>query len=316
MFEIGIIDHLEGPSNTDSRQIYNEVADLVKLADSLGIRYAFFAEHHAHAHHGHLPTPPLFALHLASQTKQIHLGTAVTCLNLHDPLDIAEQFAVADVLTNGRIAPGFGSGSTDEESILFNRPILDEPTRHAQFFSALQQVKSAWSDSARLLPKPSPDLAARTWLAVNSPGAAQIAGQLNFNMLFSHLRTVEQYHQFANIYHQSRGTRKIAANRPIFVAETDEQAARLAEPALRTLWRRFQSEGKIPKEKSEPTSIPDLCTHPINFFVGSPATVAEKLRDLRKHFPFDILNVEVRWDGLSHEIIRQSLQRLMQDALE
>ena len=71
----------------------------MRLADRLGVKYAWFAEHHAHAHYGHLPTPLLYALHLAGQTKQIQLGTAIICLNLHDPLDVAEQVAVADVLS-------------------------------------------------------------------------------------------------------------------------------------------------------------------------------------------------------------------------
>src|SRR5258706_295380 len=97
MFHIALTDHLEGPLDQPSTQIYNEVADLILLADHLAVRYAFFTEHHAHTHQGHLPTPLLFALHLANQTKQIHLGTAVICANLHHPLDIAEQVAVADL---------------------------------------------------------------------------------------------------------------------------------------------------------------------------------------------------------------------------
>ena len=118
-FVIGLTDHLEGPRDQPSAAIFDEVADLVRLADQLGVQYAWFSEHHAHAHYGHLPTPLLFALHLAGQTQNIRLGTAIICLNLHHPLDVAEQVAVADVLTKGRMAVGFGSGSTPEEFGLF-----------------------------------------------------------------------------------------------------------------------------------------------------------------------------------------------------
>ena len=62
MFTIGLTDHLEGPRDRPSAAIFDEVADLVRLADDLGVRYAWFSEHHAHAHHGHLPRPLLFAL--------------------------------------------------------------------------------------------------------------------------------------------------------------------------------------------------------------------------------------------------------------
>ena len=69
LFDIGLTDHLEG-RDRPSAEIFDEVADLVRLADDLGVGYAWFTEHHAHAHHGHLPTPLLFALHLAGQTRR------------------------------------------------------------------------------------------------------------------------------------------------------------------------------------------------------------------------------------------------------
>jgi alkanesulfonate monooxygenase SsuD/methylene tetrahydromethanopterin reductase-like flavin-dependent oxidoreductase (luciferase family) len=101
MFAIALADHLEGPASRPSGEIFNEVADLVRLADEGGVGNAFFTEHHAHVHLGHLPTPLLLALHLAGQTRQIQLGTAVICANLHHPLEVAEQVAVADLLTAG-----------------------------------------------------------------------------------------------------------------------------------------------------------------------------------------------------------------------
>src|SRR5688572_4405806 len=106
MIAIGTTDHVEGPLERGSREVFDEVADLVRLADELGVRYAWFSEHHDHVHRGHLPTPLLFALHMLTQTKQIELGSAVICLNLHHPLDVAEQIAVADVLSNGRLSIG------------------------------------------------------------------------------------------------------------------------------------------------------------------------------------------------------------------
>lgn len=330
MFDIGLTDHFEGPVTRPSAEIYEEVADLVGLADDLGVRYAFFTEHHAHVHLGHLPTPLLFALHLAHQTKQIHLGTAVICANLHHPLDIAEQVAVADLLTAGRLAPGFGSGSTPGELTLFNLPQSDEDQRHAQFKQSLETIVNAWQAGAECrelrdhraapdtsamppttLPRPRPDLPARCWLAVNSLGAARLAGHFNFNVLFSHLRTPEQYNHYRAAYHAAGGKRLIAANRPVYVGRDDATAWQEAEPALRTLWRRFQHEGKIPAETTEPRNVQDLCAYPINFIVGGQDSVARQLLDLHQGCAFDVANVEVRWARLSHQQVRQSLERLM-----
>src|SRR5690348_7796925 len=132
MIALGLTDHLEAPSDQSSRQIFDTVIHQTRIADDLGFEYAWFAEHHAHAHFGHLPAPLLLALHLAGQTKQIRLGTAIICLNLHHPLSIAEQTATADLLSGGRMAIGFGSGSTPEEFALFGLPVTEESERHDQ----------------------------------------------------------------------------------------------------------------------------------------------------------------------------------------
>jgi alkanesulfonate monooxygenase SsuD/methylene tetrahydromethanopterin reductase-like flavin-dependent oxidoreductase (luciferase family) len=328
-FAIGLTDHVEGPQNQAATTIFDEVSDLVCLADQLGVHYAWFAEHHAHAHHGHLPTPLLFALHLAGQTRRIRLGTAIICLNLHHPLDVAEQVAVADLLSGGRLAVGFGSGSTPAENELFGFCESQEDERHLRFEESLRIICSAWkrtqtgtepevshlessTGAHQLLPKPSVDLQRRCWVAVNSPGSARIAGKLDFNVLFSHLRTPDQYRQFVEIYRAAGGTGLVAANRPVFVGPDDASAFALAEPALRILWRRFHQEGKIPVERTEPSLPVDLCGHPINFLVGGPGTVARQLLELHEEVPFDVANLELRWAGMPHEMVRGSLQRLME----
>lgn len=327
MFTIGLTDHLEGPNDRPSREVFDEVSDLVRQADRLGVRYAWFAEHHAHAHQGHLPTPLLLALHLAGSTQDIRLGCAVICLNHHHPLDVAEQVAVADTLTRGRMAVGFGSGSTPEEARLFGVTAMEEAERHARFREALGVIRAAWGGRwpetpryfsvppHRSLPAPQGDLPGRSWVAVNSTGAARVAGEFGFNILFSHLRTPEQYREYRGVYREAGGKGLVAANRPVFVGPDDATAFDRAEPALRTLWRRFRQEGKIPADTPEPTNPADLCGHPINFIVGGPESVARQLLDLHERVPFDVANVEVRWAGLSHETVRDSLRRLMEDVM-
>lgn len=323
MFSLGITDHLEGPADRPSHQIYEEVAELVRLADSIGIEYFWFAEHHAHAHHGHLPSPLLLALHLAGLTKRIRLGTAIICLNLHHPLDVAEQVAVADHLSGGRMAVGFGSGSTPEEFALFGLKETEEEERHARFAEALRIIRQAWTGEMRQeprqyfqvpshksLPISDPTLTSRCWLAVNSIGAAKIAGEMNFSMLFSHLRTPAQYRQYVDAYRQAGGSGKIAINRPVIVAETDSTAWQEAEEAVRTLWRRFRAEGKIGANVPEPSSVRECCGHPLNFLVGSPESLGRQLCELHSEVAFDVANLEIRWAGLSHEQVRHSLELL------
>jgi alkanesulfonate monooxygenase SsuD/methylene tetrahydromethanopterin reductase-like flavin-dependent oxidoreductase (luciferase family) len=320
---LGITDHLEGPRDGASADVYAAIAAQTRLADEVGIEYAWFAEHHAHAHHGHCPSPLLFALHVAGRTKRIKLGTAIICLNLHHPLAVAEQCATADLLMNGRGAFGFGSGSTPEEFELFGETVTDEAPRHGRFEAALRLIQAAWSgrieaaDGAAFgvpphqpLPVASADMTSRSWIAANSAGAARIAGALGFNMLFSHLRTPAQYREYFAAYRQAGGTGLIAANRPIHLAADDATAWTRAEPALRTLWRRFRAEGKIPADTPEPRDVRDLCGHPINFLVGSPQTVARQVEALHRECPFDVANFEVRWAGLPDDAVLDCVRLL------
>ncbi|MDB5172389.1 MAG: flavin-dependent oxidoreductase, F420-dependent methylene-tetrahydromethanopterin reductase [Phycisphaerales bacterium] len=328
MIEFGITDHLEGPRGRPSAQVYEEIAKQTELADRLGFKYAWFAEHHAHAHAGHLPSPLLMALHLAGRTRNIRLGTAIICLNLHHPLAVAEQCATADILMSGRGAFGFGSGSTPEEFGLFGLPVSEETERHARMESALRLIRAAWLGEVTEsvgqpftvaahypLPIPSPDLPSRCWLAVNSVGAARVAGTMNFNMLFSHLRTPAQYREYRAAYHQAGGAGRVAANRPVHVAKDDAAAFARVEPALRILWRRFRSEGKIPADTPEPRHAQDLCGHPLNFIVGSPESVARQFAELHRECPYEVINVEVRFEGLESDVIQDCMELLAKNGL-
>ena len=313
LFEVGLTDHLEGPRDQPSAVIFDELADLVGLADRLGVRYAWFSEHHDHAHFGHMPTPLLFALDLAGQTRDIRLGTAIICLNLHHPLDVAEQVAVADLLTKGRMAVGFGSGSTPEEFRLFGLAETEDQERHARFAEALRLIRSAWSGmipeagtdgssryysvpSHRPLPVPAADLAGRSWVAVNSLGSARIAGSFNFNMLSSHLRTPEQYGNtpppIARLWHtidrrQSPGVRR--PGRP--------ERLSLGRVGITNAVAAISGRRQDPRRDSRAHATRGLGAHPINFIVGGPDSVARELRELHEQAPFDVADVEVRGPG-------------------
>ena len=318
--------HLEAPRDRPSAEVYEEIAQQVILADAAGFDYAWFAEHHAHVHLGHLPCPLLYAVHLAGRTQRIHLGTAVICLNMHPALTVAEDVAVADHLTGGRISPGFGSGSTPEELALYGLPSVAAETRHARFAESLRVIREVWSGAGPAsapeakpafgppLPRAREDLLSRSWVAANSLEAAAIAGAGGHNMMFSFLRTPEQYGALHQAYVAAGGRGSVAANRPVYVGADDASAWREAEPALRILWRRFVQEGKIPADRPEPEVFTNENT-PGQFLVGSAETVAAAIRRLREQVPFDTFNLEPRWAGLTPDQVRSTITRVAEDVV-
>ena len=90
-------------------QVFGEVAEQTKLADTLGYTIAWFAEHHF-SNYCLCASPLMMVAHCASITQRIRLGTAVVVLPLYNPARLAAEIATADALSNGRLMLGIGAG--------------------------------------------------------------------------------------------------------------------------------------------------------------------------------------------------------------
>src|SRR5881227_2019763 len=108
-----------GSDRTFERE-YREVLDLVRLAEALGFDSAWVSEHHGSSD-GYLPSllPMLGAF--AAATDRIKLGTGVVLAPFHDPLRLAEDVAVVDQLSVGRLILGLGLGWREEEFRMFGQ---------------------------------------------------------------------------------------------------------------------------------------------------------------------------------------------------
>lgn len=126
----------EGP------ELYGKWIDQVELADELGFHCAWFTEHHFGMLGGMLPSPQLLTAALAHRTKRIRFGSAVSLLSVHNPLRIAEDMAVLDILTNGRIEVGAGRGMAQTNYAAFG---TDPATAQERFEEALDIVIKGWT---------------------------------------------------------------------------------------------------------------------------------------------------------------------------
>jgi hypothetical protein len=81
------------------RCMFEQIAEVEKL----GFHQAWVTEHHFSGYGGTLPHPPTFIAAAAQRASRIRLGVAVAVLPLHDPLKLAESYAMADVISDGRL---------------------------------------------------------------------------------------------------------------------------------------------------------------------------------------------------------------------
>ena len=119
-----------------------ETVEEIELADRLGLDDAWLGEHHF-SRHGLLSGIWAFMGHLAGRTERIRLGTAVIVLPFHNPIHVASEAAMLDVLSGGRLDLGVGSGYQRQE---FEGMGVDLDESRERFRESLDVITKAWTE--------------------------------------------------------------------------------------------------------------------------------------------------------------------------
>ncbi|OBF34300.1 luciferase [Mycobacterium sp. ACS1612] len=101
-------------SQTAATELYAAAVDMCAWAETRGAVIAVLSEHHA-TEDGHLPAPHLMAAALAARTRHLAILLAAVPITFWDPVRLAEEMAVLDILSNGRMSFAFGIGHRPEE---------------------------------------------------------------------------------------------------------------------------------------------------------------------------------------------------------
>ena len=136
-----VVDHYPRELPRTSGQFYEELLEQVQAAEEWGFDSFWVAEHHFHEYGG-IPAPPIWLAAAAQRTKRIRLGSAVVVLPFDNPLRAAEDYAMVDVLSGGRLNLGSGSGYLKHEFDGFGIPIEEKRER---FDEGLQILLKAWT---------------------------------------------------------------------------------------------------------------------------------------------------------------------------
>ena len=188
----GVFDSLDLGDRDDPGTVLAERLDYAVTAESLGIDHYHVAEHHG-TPLSVCPSPNLFLAALSQRTSRIRLGALVNVLPAHDPLRLAEEVAVLDRLTGGRLDVGVGSGVSPYELAQFG--VAAEQAK-AVYAEALEALTEAWRTgrlrhrgtllrsydatlSALPVQRPYPPL----WYASSNTATAQWAGRHGVNFV-------------------------------------------------------------------------------------------------------------------------------------
>ena len=111
--------HVPWPEGTDQQQVIAQTTEQVQYAEALGFQGAWLAEHHF-TRYSMVSSSLVLATHIAARTTRIRVGTAVVVSLLHNPTRVAEDTAMLDLISGGRLDVGFGRGTSGYEYSGYN----------------------------------------------------------------------------------------------------------------------------------------------------------------------------------------------------
>ncbi len=222
-------------------RIFSEVLEEIDYGEELGFDSVWLPEHHFSVY-GTLGNPLTFASAITQRTKRMLIGTAVMVLPFQHPLRLAEDAALVDAMSGGRLLLGMGRGYQVPEFDVFDIP---QDASRAMFMESLDIIKMAFTEdnfsydgkfwklkNATVFPKPVQKPHPPIYWAGISPATYELAGRLGYNILrgpnFTSISAVEQafatYTESLEKHGHDLDKMDLPFALKIYVAPTDEEA--------------------------------------------------------------------------------------------
>ena len=136
-------------SNEQLVQAYSHATALAQHMDTRGFHCMWMAEHHFQ-HEGYecIPNLILMGVHLAGLTQNLKFGQAFNIIPMWHPLRIAEDFAMADILTGGRMIFGVGRGYHSREVETFGSPVIDNDANRELYLEQMEVIRKAFNEES------------------------------------------------------------------------------------------------------------------------------------------------------------------------
>jgi len=170
-------------------EVYGRALDLVVEAERLGAASVWFSEHHLFAD-GYLPQPLTFAAAAAARTSRVRIGTAVLVAALRPAVLVAEEAAVIDQLSGGRLELGIGAGYSVPEYELYDTDITK---RYGLTDAAVAEIRRLLDDG--VVTPPAAQNPFPLWLGYQGPQGAKRAGRLGVGLLSLDRALLEPYRE-------------------------------------------------------------------------------------------------------------------------
>jgi alkanesulfonate monooxygenase SsuD/methylene tetrahydromethanopterin reductase-like flavin-dependent oxidoreductase (luciferase family) len=181
---LGIRFDLRNPAlaGTSMAERYAAALDMAEWADRLGFAFVTLSEHHG-SPDGYLPSPLVMAAAIAARTERVSIQVAAMVASFHDPLRLAEDAAVVDLLSRGRLELVVANGYVADEFAMFGVPVGQRASRTTE---CIQVLRQAWTGepfehhgrTVQVTPRPFREGGPKLFLGGSSDTAARRAARL------------------------------------------------------------------------------------------------------------------------------------------
>jgi alkanesulfonate monooxygenase SsuD/methylene tetrahydromethanopterin reductase-like flavin-dependent oxidoreductase (luciferase family) len=339
---------MQWPEDRSAADVFRDELDQLVSAERQGYHGAWLAEHHF-SRYGIGPSIHLTAAHLAARTTKIRIGTAVTILPFFHPLRVAEEIAMLDVLSGGRIDWGVGRGYQGHEFAGFG---VDIAQSHLIFREQLEIVKRCFTEERfgydgtffrfpplEVLPKPVQQPYPPIWIAALSPSTLEWAADAGYPVLTDQFSPTSRIAELRPTYFARAAAAGVDVARvdlpilrQVYVGETMAKARAEARPALLWYYRALARvgspggpSGKIPDNYSfyrlfgegllNPDADPDaFCQYLFDncTIIGDAAYCRDKITELIERCRLNYLITWQNFGGLAAAATAASQRRFIE----
>ncbi|WP_264552007.1 LLM class flavin-dependent oxidoreductase [Flavobacterium sp. N2038] len=172
--------------DSNAAETFQKTKDIAQLADTLGYKRFWLAEHHNMAHVASTATVVLIG-YVASQTKNIRVGSGGIMLPNHSPLVVAEQFGTLETLYPNRIDLGLGRapGTDQPTAEAIRKDFFEQAQRFPQNVSKLQEYFSSENEAGKVRAFPAEGLKVPIWILGSSMESAALAAAYGLPYAFA-----------------------------------------------------------------------------------------------------------------------------------
>jgi alkanesulfonate monooxygenase SsuD/methylene tetrahydromethanopterin reductase-like flavin-dependent oxidoreductase (luciferase family) len=287
---------------------YGRWLERIEEAERLGADAVWLTEHHFFDD-GYLPQCWTFAAAIAARTANIRIGTAVDLLPLHSPLELAEQIAIVDIISNGRAEPGFGVGYRRPEYVAFGG---DFKHRYGVFAHRIREMRRLWGEEpgAERTVTPAPiQKPVPMWGGFGGPMGARTAGRLGLGLQSANGALWEPYKEGLAAGGHASSAARMSGQVEFFMSDDPEKAWAQIEEHVLYRWHsynRYMFEGTRretdPPQRFDPKAIGE------RFILGTPEQVATIILERTSGLPVTDIYSWSDFPGISDDLIDRHLE--------